>query len=417
MKQLYALNMFPLVGLLFLVILAFPTLTICQQTEDVPQGVDFKTETLKRLGAKGDNWCITWAKDNSQLTSMDDGNWLKDPKPFHNNLYRITGEAHDFERKRVPQYPKFVQTGEGWFGYGVCAVGDDIYSAVSRTQNDRWSGPFKGFKLLKSSDNGDSWSRVSRTGELRTITPHDSVAREEVNAKEMFFFEEFGREHDGQKAYPFASIAFVQSGQANSAAKDQYIYMYSPEGAQSNELLLARVKKNKLDQRSRWQYFNGWKKDKPTWTSDIGQRKPAHVFPAKNSSDEYFGWYSWLPSVVWNAGLQCYIMVNGGSYGGRNMTNNAEDYYHTWMHTKTGSLGFWYAENPYGPWKEFYYSDYWTVDADTNLTYQPKLSPKWISKDGKKMVLIWSDAMLNEKGKSHSTNYLWNQMEIEIKLD
>ena len=32
------------------------------------------------------------------------------------------------------------------------------------------------------------------------------------------------------------------------------------------------------------------------------------------------------------------------------------------------------------------------------------------------MILIWSDAMANEKGQSHAVNYLWNQMEIRIEV-
>ena len=87
------------------------------------------------------------------------------------------------------------------------------------------------------------------------------------------------------------------------------------------------------------------------------------------------------------------------------------------MHTQTGSLGMWYSENPYGPWKQFYYTDYWTVDDPANLTYQPKLSPKWISDDGQKMTLIWSDAMRNANGFSHTVNYRWNQMEIDILIE
>jgi hypothetical protein len=86
------------------------------------------------------------------------------------------------------------------------------------------------------------------------------------------------------------------------------------------------------------------------------------------------------------------------------------------MHTKSGSLGFWYAKKPYGPWNQFYYTEYWIVDDEKNRTYQPKLSPKWISEDGTKMVLIWSDAMKNEEGKSHTVNYRWNQMEISLEL-
>ncbi|NND08355.1 MAG: DUF4185 domain-containing protein [Saprospiraceae bacterium] len=398
-------------------ILLILDLTMGQNLTKHPQGVEFRKETLKRLGGRGDNWCITWTKDGSQIISMDDGDWLIEKTRFHNRLYRLEGTSKDFKPTPITQYPEFVRAGHGWFGYGIYAIGDELYSAVSKTPKLDWSGPFRGIKLLKSDDNGQSWFRVSRKGDFRLIEPQDSMAREEVDSKEMFFLEEFGKEHDGQLAYPFASIAFVQNGKANSAAKDPYIYMYSPEGAQSNELLLARVRSGKLEQRKDWEFFAGWLDGKPSWTSDLKKRAPVHVFPAKNQFGEYFGWYSWLPSVVWNAGLQCYIMVNGGSYGGHHMTNSAEDYYDGWMHTKTGSLGFWWSEKPYGPWKEFYYTDYWTVDAETNLTYQPKLSPKWISGDGEKMVLIWSDAMRNEKGKSHSINYRWNQMDIEIKLD
>ena len=110
-------------------------------------------------------------------------------------------------------------------------------------------------------------------------------------------------------------------------------------------------------------------------------------------------------------------MVNGGTYGGHGMSNSDEDYYHSWMHTESGSLGLWYSENAYGPWTQFHYLEYWTVDDASNRTYQPKLSPKWISEDGKKMTLIWSDAMKNEQGKFHSINYVWNQMEIEIETN
>jgi hypothetical protein len=108
-------------------------------------------------------------------------------------------------------------------------------------------------------------------------------------------------------------------------------------------------------------------------------------------------------------GLNLYIMVTGGTYAGHGLSSSAKDYYGRWMHTKTGSLGFWYSENPYGSWKQFFYKDYWTVDNENNLTYQPKLSPKWISKDGRKMVLIWSDAMKNEKGQSHTVSVEWGR--------
>ncbi|MCK5464003.1 MAG: hypothetical protein KAI95_13345, partial [Bacteroidales bacterium] len=326
------------------------------------------------------------------------------------------GEADDFTRKDIPGYPQFTYNLTGWFGYGVISVGNNLYSMVSKTPGEDWSGPFRGIKMLKSPDSGKSWYRVNSLGEERFLDPWDDTAREDISHNEMFFMEESGKfEHDGI-AYPFSFCSFVQNGQANAAAQDDYIYIYSPEGAQTNQLLLARVEHDEIEKRDHWEYFTAWNGMEPLWTDDLDKRGIIHEFPEKNDSGEYFGWYSWLPSVVWNEGLGLYIMVNGGTYAGHGLSNSGDDYYDKWMHTKTGSLGFWYAEKPYGPWTQFFDTDYWTVDDEKNRTYQPKLSPKWISEDGTRMVLIWSDAMKNEAGKSHSINYRWNQMEITLEL-
>jgi hypothetical protein len=385
-----------------------------------PVDIQFHKETLMRLGASGDNWCITWAKDGSQITSMCDGNWLKLDNPFagfHTHLFRIKGEANDFQREDIPNYPDF-SGGEGsWFGYGIISVDDAIYSAASKTPSTSWSGPFTGIKLLKSPDNGDSWYRVNRDGNELFLGPKDSL-RNVVNPTEMFTLEEYGIAHKEQQAYPFSFFDFVQQGQSNSAAIDEYLYIYSPEGAYTNKLTLARVQKDKLGVRSEWQYFTNYDdKDQPQWSGDIVDRGYVYQFPEKSEKGHYFGWYSWLPSVVWNEGLGLYIMVNGGTYAGHGLSDSDEDYYDAWMHTETGSLGFWHSDKPYGPWSQFFYTDYWTVDDLKNRTYQPKLSPKWISEDGTEMTLIWSDAMENDKGESHTVNYIWNQMKISIILE
>lgn len=396
------------------VILFITSSTTFSDQKVKPIGVNFQKETLKRLGAHGDNWCITWAEDDSQITSMCDGNWLKGTFNFHNHLYRILGGPDNFTRDDIPGYPHIVMGKGSWFGYGIITISNKIYSVISKTPDTHWSGPFRGIKLLKSNDNGDSWYRVNRKGQERIIEPK-SKAINEVNEAEMFFLEEYGLPHQTQKAYPFSFVDFVKEGKANATAKDVFIYIYSPEGAHAHKLLLARVHKDKLGIRNAWEYFTSYHDGQPQWSSDINKRGYIHQFPEKSSDGNYFGWYSWLPSVVWNEGLGLYIMVNGGTYAGHGMTNSDKDYYDRWMHTKTGSLGFWYSEKPYGPWKQFYYTEYWAVDDPKNRTYQPKLSPKWISQDGKEMVLIWSDAMKNEEGRSHSVNYKWNQMKISIK--
>lgn len=383
-------------------------------SSNMPSGVRFDLPTLRRVGGKGDNWCQTWAADDSIITAMDDGDWFSTEYRYHSRLYRLYGDQNNFSRHDVPGYPRFHTDDDGWFAYGMLSASGTLYSMVSKTQTGAWSeGPFRGVKMLRSYDNGSSWNRVDQHNNERAIGPWDSAVQS-VADSEMFFGQEFGRTGSGKTAYPFSFVSFVQSGRDHSASKDGYVYIYSPEGSKSNELLLARVPEAQVGQRSAWQYFSGWDRGTAMWSGDINQRQPNLNLPDRNSHGEYFGWYSWLPSVVWNPGLQLYVMANGGTYGG-NFSNSTADYYDKWMHNKSGSLGLWYSETPYGPWNQFFYTDYWTPDNPANLTYQPKLSPKWISEDGKKMVLIWSDAQRNAQGYSHNLNYKWNQMEIEIQ--
>ncbi len=388
---------------------------------EITNGVSFYKETLRRVGTggvAGDNWCVTWANDDSQIISMDDGSWLDPTGSYHNRLYKITGSSdfrHNSDVTEIENYPYFRDGGgeRGWYGYGVVSIGNTLYTTLSLTPNTKFN-PFIGVKILKSPDNGENWYRVNKQGKERKLST-DNLANYETDSGEMFFDREFGKTGHGRTSYPFVWLSFVQNGKAAAASKDGYIYIYSPEGSDASQLLLARVKEDKFEARSNWAFFKSWNGSIPVWTKDINQRGVLHKFPDKNKNNDYFGWYSWLPSVVWNEGLGVYIMVNGGTYAGMRRTQSRSDYYNSWIHTKTGSLGFWYSKNPYGPWTKFYYTEYFTVDNKNNRTYQPKLSPKWISEDGKKMVLIWSDAGQNSKGEYYSDNYTWNQMQIEIK--
>lgn len=379
-----------------------------------PIGVNLNTESLFRTKqfSFGDNWPLTWTADGNQMTSMSDGALVPEGRTFHNMTYYIKGEADDFTYSKVLGYPEFLfGTPEfehpGWYGYGIIAIDETIYSMVSKVPESSFYGPFLGVKMLKSTDNGASWYRVNRNGETRLIAATDFDGSHSVDVEDMFFWKEFGREINQRTYYPFSFLAFVQNGQAGRASPDGYIYIYSPEGARSNQLLLARVKKESFEQRDNWEYFKQWEGDTPVWSKAISERGNVMVFPEKNSNGDSFGWYSWLPSVVWNEGLGVYIMVNGGTYTFNYDWNNLD---------LSGSLGFWYSKTPFGPWEQIYYTDHFTVDDPKNRLYQPKLSPKWISEDGEEMVLIWSDAMANEQGLSHSVNYRWNQMKINLEI-
>jgi hypothetical protein len=390
-------------------LILFMTITSCVFAQEYPTGVKFDVETIQRKGHFGDNWCQTWAADDNIYTMLDDGNgwWGSKEKleglPDYEGsmLLQISGDQH-FSAEAVRKMP-------GWpinlvnsplYAYGILAVDSTIYIWLWKSETDNWYSRAVGNRLLYTKDFGKTVYRWN--GQLET---HKTF--QEIDSTAFFFYKDDPRPKEGKDAYAFNWIAFCQNGKANSAARDDYIYMYSPEQYDPQNLAMLRVHKNFILDKSRYQYFKGWKENNTEWTSNIRERGAVFRFPDAPGEEEWM-WASWFPSVVFNPDLGLYLMV---SYG---IIDPKRNFWDNWCQDceYPASLGFWYAENPWGPWNPFFYTDHFYAGREANRTYGFKLNPKWISEDGRKMVLIWSDA-----GDNHSTNYKWNQMEIEIVTD
>jgi Domain of unknown function (DUF4185) len=339
--------------------------------------------TIYRTGVNGDNWCMTWSDDGHIYTSCDDGSGWKPREEvrYNNRVWRITGGPEKIDAEFLPGFPDYLMPDE-WYGYGIVSVDGILYNFITCANANRFRQPFNGVKLIYSPDHGNTWFR--HDGQGASIDPKDK------SQEGMFFWQE-------GKEYAFSEIAFLQYGQDNTLTKDNYVYLYSPNGQlDKRHLNLARVPKDQIRNRDAYEYFINLDADQnPVWTRDIQKRGWIHEFP------EGYGWYSWLPSVVYNAPLDLYIMVGGGT--GKDGSG---------MHQLPASLGLYYAEFPWGPWKQFFYTEDWVADNPDNRLYQPKLSPKWISDDGREMYLIFSDA-----SDHWGYQYKWNQQRITLILE
>jgi len=305
---------------------------------NIPRGVEFRKDTVHREATSGDNWCITWGADGHQYAAMCDGRGWDPEKVFYRTrTYRIKGDVDGFSVDLLENFPLSVE-GTPWFGYGICSIDGTIYHFISRTPEDHWSGPFLGVKLIYSPDNGRSWFRHDGTdvsGKKLCTAPGS-----------MFFWQEDAREVHGKTACAFSTVSFVQMGRNNSKAMDDFVYICSPDGPCTHHLNMARVPRDKVTDRNSYEFFSRRNSDgSAEWTRNIEDRGIVHTFPHE-TGDDSFGWYSWLPSVVWNEGLGLFIMVTGGTYAGNKL--DTSDYYNSWMHTKTGNLGFYHAEKPWG---------------------------------------------------------------------
>ncbi len=368
---------------------------------EYPTGVSFHFETIIRKGVRGDNWCQTWASDGNVYAMMDDGNGWWPGAESGSMCLRIQGDEA-FARadvKRMPGWPDSALN-SSFYAYGTVSVDGVIYVWLWKSESDTWYRRPIANRLLYSPDLGQTFYRWN--GQEET-----SETFEDTGADSFFFYREDPTPKAGRDAYAFNWIAFCQNGQDNFLAKDDYVYMYAPEQYDPRNLSMIRVPKDRIREKSQYEYFKGWKGTIAEWTGDMRQRGVNLRYPEDRSDGDWM-WASWFPCVVYNPGLDLYIMA---SYG---VTDRGKSFWDGWCAKclYPASLGFWYASHPWGPWTRFHYSEYFYGDSRKNRTYGFKLSPKWISDDGKTMVLIWSDA-----GEGHGANYRWNQMKISIETD
>ena len=397
--------------------------TMCQNVKKYPIGVDFDPEVV-RLGDNGDNWCMTVGKDNILYTAQCDGRgWYNEDnsmKAYNNNqVWQITGgpDSISFKAEMI-DYPDYSRIGLteihgpiispdsatkypsaskellhdwNWYGYGIVSIEGNLYQFISHCGDRNGWGWFDGTQLIWKPKGEHQWKRWNGSD----AHDRDRWLLNKGGNQLMFF-------NEPEHAFSFISIA--QYGKNYQENKDGYVYIYSPEGKlNAANLNMARVKKGDITDRNKWEYFTQLNdKGEAEWVlGDITKRGIVHRFP------KGWGFYSWSPSVVWNKKLGLFIMVTGGTL--RPGTGDPE--LKSSVHNESGSLMFLYAENPWGPWSQFYWNENWQVGEDINRLYLPQLAPKWISEDGLTMQLVFSDA-----ANRHSTYYKWNMQEVRLKM-
>jgi hypothetical protein len=321
----------------------------------------------------------------------------------HKGFRRLDATADpggpDFSAQDVEKMPGWPENpGKSpLYAYGTVSVGGTLYVWLWKSESETWYRRPIANRLLYSEDSGKTfyrWNGVKETAETFDTYEPES----------FFFYKEDPRWKIDRDAYAFNWIAFCQNGQDNTAAMDDFVYMYSPEQHEPRHLAVIRVHKSHILDREHYEYFKGWNDGSAEWTKNMSDRGINLLYPAAPEGEEWM-WASWFPSVVYNPGLDLYLMV---SYG---ITDPGKTFWDGWCQNCQfpGSLGFWYSKTAYGPWTQFHYTERFYADSEDNRTYGFKLNPKWISEDGTKLYLIWSDA-----GRDHSDFYKWNQMEIEL---
>ncbi len=392
-----------------------------QQTIKKPISLKFIGKPML-TGDRGDNWCVTWGADGMLYTAQCDGRgWVDEQnqiRAFRNHqLWQIAGgpDSASFKATPVSGYPDYTRIAQSeiygpidstdsygsfppkprrdtwtWYGYGVVSIDGDFYQFISHCAEKSGFGWFDGSQLIYRKKGEKNWLRWNGTDASDSNRWHLNQG-----GNQLLFFNE------PSQAFSFITIA--QYGKDYQLNKDGYVYLYSPEGKENAHTInMARVKKEDIIDRNLWEFFNGKDENRqPVWSKNITDRGAVHTFPAG------WGFYSWSPSVVYNKQLNLFVMAVAGTQKPETGGVLAK-----FMHNEPAALKMLWAENPWGPWTEFYTDEVWNIGDSLNRTYLPQISPKWISEDGKKMYLVYSDA-----GRGFGKHYKWNMQQFELLFE
>lgn len=287
--------------------------------------------TTIALAYDSDNWPTTWSAGGDLITAYGDGHGFRPgtAEKLSLGLGRVTGMPPDISGENI--YPTEADAlGYGPTGRkasGLIAVDTDLYMWVRNANGDG-----TGCQLGKSQDGGKSW-RWADWG-----------------------FDQFGY------------CTFLNFGQANADARDDFVYTYSNDNPSAyrnaDQFILMRAPRDQLLEESAYEYFAGLDATTPIWSRDRNDRRS--VFTHKNRCRR--------SGVSFNQPLGRYLWWQQHSDA------NADDRF------EPGGFGVYEAPTPWGPWRTVFYTTKWDMPVgDTG-----HFPTKWMSPDGQTMHLVFS---------------------------
>lgn len=287
-------------------------------------------EKIIRRAKGSDNWPMTWADDDALYTAYGDGNGFEPfvPKKLSMGIAKVSGMPLDFTGVNVTSNGgEFL--GDGKEGRKVCGmlmVDGVLYMLVRNLGNSQ---------LAWSRDHGASWTWA-----------------------------------DWKFTTSFGCPTFLNFGRNYSNARDDFVYIYSPDKDNAydagDRMVLARVRKDKIADKDAYEFFRSLDdKGAPAWTNDIAARGAVFTHPGK----------CYRGGITYNAPLKrylwCQILPQSTHPQGPRFQ---------------GGFGIYDAPEPWGPWTTVFFADAWDVGPGESSSFPTK----WMSPDGRTMHLVFS---------------------------
>ncbi len=317
---------------------------------------------------KGDTFPITWAEDGELYTSAGDPWWGESVSGL--DIEMFSGGPCDYKITKKHHMNDFL----GWGGdgpkpSGMICVDGVLYFAFQNMLRTR----VPPFSLI--SQHGSDAQIIYSTNKGAFWVP--TLAN--ISAP-MF------------PGHKFGGPSFVQFGQNNANARDEYVYaVSSDQWDNGSNLRLGRVPANSIMRREAWEWVASFTPSgEPAWSYDLNEAVPVL------SLHRWLG----LSEMVYLAGIQRYLLV-------------------TWRLHKDFSpddgtdLLIFESPEPWGPFSLVHSEEYW--EGKEYNPYCPRVPLKWIEGDGVSGWLQFSGSW-GSYGQKELLSYRSNVRPFRLKM-
>ncbi len=288
-----------------------------------------KTSIVRRA-IGGDNWPITWAEDNALYTAYGDGNGFEPytAEKLSMGFARVTGQAANFAGINI-RSPSGETRGNGpraKKASGLLCVDGVLYLLARNARNAQ---------VAWSADHGKKWTWA-----------------------------------DWRFTASFGCPTFLNFGKNYADARDEFAYIYSPDGDGAYEpadrMVLARVPKTRLRALGAYEYFvRRDERGEPVWSKNIVDRGAVFTHPGR----------CYRSGITYDAALKRYLWVQ-----------ILPESRHPQGPRFQGGFGIYDAPEPWGPWTTVFFTNDWNVGPGETASFPTK----WMSADGRELALLFS---------------------------
>jgi hypothetical protein len=287
--------------------------------------------SIVRAAEGSDNWPVTWADDGHLYAAYGDGRGFEPfvPEKLGLGIARIEGGPEDFRgvNIRAPTVENRAEGRSGKKASGLLAIEGTLYL---------WARNAGNAQLAWSADHGRTWEWANWRFTISFGHPT---------------FLNFGRDYDG--------------------ARDDFVYVYSPDSESAyvpaDRMVLARVPRERIQERDAYEFFQSIDDSgQAIWSRSFEDRGAAFIHPGRCLRS----------GVSYSAGLKRFLWVQVIPGTGADAADRRFD----------GGIAVYDAPEPWGPWTTAYLAGSWDVGPGEAASFPTK----WMSADGRTLYLVFS---------------------------